>query len=275
MADKRCIALLCVPFFAFAIESRAGEILSAHTGTTNPLLENFATTYTTGPGTVGPVANDQGYPAWEITSNALNAQVQYNDSRPLSTIQQAEIASTGFTETLVARVALNIAPAWNPSSPTILASTSVGALSPAGNRFDIDLAINSKGNTVVILPTAYSFGPGDVVQATGQTVTLTDSAYHKYQLYYNPSTSSANLYIDGNLALSGYTGETEFLGYQRLYWGADSGGQEFVNQDSVATGSSIVSAVPEPSSLILAGTASLALLGLGLLKRRQRSGSQE
>ncbi len=275
MADKRSMALLCSLFFAFAIESRA-ELLSGHFGTTDPTTENFMTTYTTGQGTVGPVANDQGYPAWEITSNALNAQVQYNDSRSLSTAQQTEIATTGFTETLVARVDLNNNPGstWSLSSPTILASTSVGVLTTP--RFDIDLSINSSGNTVVTLPTTYSFGSGGVVQATGLTDTLTDSAYHTYQLYYNPNTSSADLYIDGNLALSGYTGLTSYPGYQRLYWGADSGGQEFVNQDSVATGNDIVSpiTVPEPSSLIVAaGTASLALLGLGLLKRRQRSGS--
>jgi hypothetical protein len=173
-------------FFAFAIESRAQEILSAHTGTTDPATENF-TTLNTGSGTVGPV-NDQGYPAWEITSlsSSSNDQVQYIDYRLLSTNQQNEITNTGFTETLVARVDLNVAPAWTSSSPTILASTSVGVYSVAYPRFDIDLSINSSGNTVVTLPTTYYFGPGDVVQATGPTVTLTDSAYHTYQLYYNP-----------------------------------------------------------------------------------------
>ena len=96
---------------------------------------------------------------------------------------------------------------------------------------------------------------------------------------YNPTSSSADLYIDGILALSGYTGETSFVNTPfRLYWGVDSGGQEFVNQDTLQTGNDIVSpptiTVPEPSSLIVAaGTASLALLGLGLLKRRQLSGS--
>ncbi len=277
MADKRSMALLCSLFFAFAIESRA-ELLTGNFGTTDPLTENFTTLNTGSGGTVGPVANDQGYPAWEITSNSSGSQAQYIDYRPLSTAQQNEIATTGFTETLVARVDLNNNPAstWSPSSPTILASTSVGVLTTP--RFDIDLSINSSGNTVVTLPTTYSFGSGGVVQATGLTDTLTDSAYHTYQLYYNPSTSSADLYIDGNLALSGYTGLASFPGYQRLYWGADSGGQEFVNQDSVETGNDIVSpptiTVPEPSSLIVAaGTASLALLGLGLLKRRRRSGS--
>jgi hypothetical protein len=276
MADKRCFALSCILFCVFAIESKA-ELLSAHFGTTDPLTENF-TTLNTGPGTVGPVANVQGHPAWEMTSNALYAQVEYIDRRMLSASQLGEIASTGFTETLVTRVARNgnLAPAWTPSAPTIVGGTSTGVENAVGGpRFDIDLAINSQGNTVVVLPTAYRFGPGNVVFATGGlTDTLTDSAYHTYQLYWNPRTSLADLYIDGKLALSGYTGETAYPGFQRLYWGAESGGQEFANQVSLATGNQILSSVPEPSSLLLAATGSLALLGLALIKSRQRTGPQ-
>src|SRR5208283_1885219 len=114
--------------------------------------------------------------------------------------------STGFTETLVARVDRNngLAPAWDGQSSAVIGFATTGLeFAPLDRRFDITLAINSQGNTVVVLPTAVSLGPNDVVVATGLTDTLTDSAYHTYQLYYNPATSSANLYIDGNLALSG------------------------------------------------------------------------
>ena len=109
-----------------------------------------------------------------------------------------------------------------------------------GPRFDIDLAINSNGDTVVFLPTTIGFGPDGGITATGLTDTLTGSGYHTYQLYYNPATSSANLYIDGHLALSGYTGETSFLGYSRLYWGTTGGGQGFYSQVELQTGNDIV-----------------------------------
>ena len=108
-----------------------------------------------------------------------------------------------------------------------------------GPRFDIDLAINSSGNTVVILPTSIGFGSGGSVTVTGLTDTLTGSGYHTYQLYYNPATSSANLYIDGHLALQNYTGETSFLGYSRLYWGTTGGGQGFYAQVELQTGNDI------------------------------------
>ena len=53
------------------------------------------------------MTNDQGHPAWEITDTNTYDQGLYIDNRPLSSSQVAEIASQGFTETLVARVTRN------------------------------------------------------------------------------------------------------------------------------------------------------------------------
>jgi len=219
------------------------ELLSAHNGTTDPLTENFNEQYFVGSGPLAPVANDQGHPAWEITDTTTSDQLNYIDQRPLSSSQLAEIASQGFTETLVARVTLNNgnAAAWDQSSVAIGGtSTDVLYQLDGGPRFDIDLAINSNGDTVVILPTSFGFAPGGSVTDTGLTDTLTGSGYHTYQLYYNPATSSANLYIDGQLALQNYTGETSFLGYSRLYWGTSGGGQGFFAQVELQTGNDIV-----------------------------------
>jgi hypothetical protein len=74
-------------------------------------------------------------------------------------------------------------------------------------RWDIQLGINSQGDTVVSLPTIVGYGSQQgVVINTGPTYTLSDAAYHTYQLYYSPTTSTANLYIDGK------------LGSDRLHW---------------------------------------------------------
>ncbi len=271
MADKRSMALLCLLFFAFAIESRA-DILSAHYGTTDPTTENFSYSTFNGPAGYVGQATDQGRPTWEITSGSPSSQIYYT-SPGLSSAQLTAIATQGFTETLVARVESNgVAPAYD-QYPAPIGWTSVGL---GSIRWDIDLGINSNGDTVVNLPTTVGYGsqPGVVVD-TGPTYTLSDAAYHTYQLYYSPTTNSASLYIDGILVLPGYTGETAYTGNWGLYWGVQNGGLGFFNEVQLETGNDIVpptTAVPEPSSLIVAaGTASLALLGL--LKRRQLSGS--
>ena len=213
------------------------ELLSAHNGMADPTTENF-TLFTGGP---GQAATDQGLPVWEITDPSVSGQYEYIDQRPLSSTQAAEVASQGFTETVVARVTRNngLAPAWDQSS-VIIGSISTDVLGSGRPRFDIDLAINSNGDTVVILPKTLGLNAQGEVVATGLTYTLTDSGYHTYQLYYSPATSSASLYIDGKLALSGYTGETAFLGYSRLYWGTAGGGQGFYNEVKLETGENIV-----------------------------------
>ena len=213
------------------------ELLSGHNGTTDPTTENFVASSFAGSGTVGP-ATGEVLSAWEVTSDTPTAQVGYTDSRPLSASQQAEIASQGFTVTLVARVDRNgVAPAYD-QYPAFIGGVSVGMGSV---RWEIDLGINSKGDTVVIPPTTVGYGsqPGVVVD-TGPTYTLSDSGYHTYQLYYSPATSSASLYIDGKLVLSGYTGETAYVGNWRLQWWALNGGQGFYNQVKLETGYDIV-----------------------------------
>ena len=227
---------------AFTLTVNPADLLSAHNGSTNPTTENFGT-LNVGSGPVGPVANDQGHPAWEITAPNTDNQVEYIDQRPLTSTQAAEIASAGFTETVVARVTRNNgnAPAWQDQSGVIQSGVIIGSISTdvlgsGSPRFDIDLAINSQGDTVVILPTSIALNAQGAVVATGLTDTLTDSGYHTYQLYYSPATNSASLYIDGKLALSGYTGETAYLGYTRLYWGTTGGGQGFYNQVKLEAG---------------------------------------
>ena len=76
MADKRSMALLCLLFFAFAIESRA-DILSAHYGTTDPTTENFSYSTFNGPAGYVGQATDQGRPTWEITSGSPSSQIYY------------------------------------------------------------------------------------------------------------------------------------------------------------------------------------------------------
>jgi len=209
------------------------------------------------------LTNDQGLPAWFIAGSGQSSQYAYT-APGLTASQQADIASQGFTLTLVARVLTNgLAPPYTPSAPARIEGSAVGY---AGVRWQIDLGLNTNGDTVVILPnTITSGGPGNSVESFGASYTLTGSGstYHTYNLFYDPTTKVADLSVDGVTRLTGYTGET--LGFidTALSFAATSGGQANFNFVQVQTG---LASVPEPTSLTLFA----AGIGIALSYRRSR-----
>lgn len=174
--------------------------------------------------TTGPLTNDQGLPAWFIAGSGQSSQYVYA-APGLTVTQQADIASQGFTLTLVARVLQNgLAPTYTTSVPVGIGGALV---SYAGVRWEIDLGLNSNGDTVVGLPNTITVGSGGTIEGNGATYTLTGSGstYHTYQLFYNPTTHVADLSVDGVTRLTGYTGETSYYFDSALAFGAASGGQ--------------------------------------------------
>ena len=254
-----------------SVEARpsvAGAIYT-HTGSTAPTTEGFTGEVNVGPAsTTGPLANDQGMPAWFIAGLGQSSQYIYV-APGLTTSQQADIASQGFTLTLVARVLQNgLAPAYTTSDPATIGAALVDY---AGVRWEIDLGLNNQGDTVVVLPnTVDALGPGLSYRSFGASYTLTGSGstYHTYQLFYDPTTKVADLSVDGVTRLTGYTGETRFYFDSALVWSALSGGQSNFNFVQVQTG---MASIPEPTSLTLLVTG--VVIVIGYTRGRQKRGA--
>jgi hypothetical protein len=163
---------------------------------------------------------------------------------------------------------------WPPYTTSDPATIGNAFVSYASVRWEIDLGLNSQGDTVVVLPnTIDNNGPGNSIRSFGASYTLTGSGstYHTYQLFYDPTTKVADLSVDGVTRLTGYTGNTSFLFFSALAFGAFSGGQ--ANFDFVQVQTGELSSVPEPSSL----TTMLSLGPLGTFgyawRRRGRKAS--
>jgi PEP-CTERM motif len=257
-------ALLMTILF-LGVRTSDGGVISVHNGSTDPTTEGFSTGTFGGSSTTGPLTNDLGLPAWSITGLSQSSQLA-NGTPGLNASQQAAIASDGFTLTLVARALQNgLAPAYTASNPVFI---DYALVFYANVRWEINLGLNSHGDTVAVLPNSANIGgPGGSTQSIGANYTLTGSGstYHTYQLVYDPTTNSADLFVDGAVRLTGYTGSTTYPTNNALNWGAVSGGQGNFNLVQVQTGSTVV---PEPSGLMLIGLGAAGMLAWARIARR-------
>jgi hypothetical protein len=253
---------LCLVVFGSECPVQAGSLIVEHIGNNDPLSEGLSLWKFDGGISASQVTNDMGYNAWSVSSVApFNpvAQAAYT-SGPLTSAQLAEIGSQGFTMSLLARVVSG--PTFDNSTTGLASGGATLAL--GGVRFDLDLGLNSQGDTVAVLASSLVLNQDRTISSYGDSYTLTGSgsSYHLFQLYENPTTGTADLYVDGVLSLSDYSGTgINALNYG-LVFGAVNGGDVNFSLVSVVAGN----AIPEPSTLSLLGTA--AVIGLVVAARR-------
>lgn len=222
------IALVFFAFFSIALWAPpvAAAFSIEYQAPADPITEGFSSSYCCG-GTpfAGPIANDQGLPAWYISGSAQSTQFVYYSG--ITATQKADIANQGFILTLKARVLPGIAPAFDTTNYAVIGGAT---LNTTTRRFDIELGLDVHGDTVVVLPT-YIDSPA-YLRAVGPSYTLTGSgsSYHDYQLVYNPSTQLADLFVDGVERIQGYGGLLPIYPEDYgLMFGGWSGGQANFN----------------------------------------------
>jgi hypothetical protein len=245
-----------------------GDLIGEHSGVADPSTEGFTPVFFPSNYNVtqGPISNDMGKPAWSISTLDQISQYGYA-SGALSATQQAEIAATGFTLTMTARVLPGTAPAYDSINHVVIAGAD---LDTGVKRYEIGLGLNSSGDTVAVLATSVdNGGPGFSIREPGPSYTLTGSGggWHTYSLVYSATTQLADLFVDGVDRIQGYAGHTSFVGNRGLVWAAFSGGQGDFNLVRAETGN--LSPVPEPSTLVVSLTT--LILGLSCVRRRRTS----
>ncbi len=207
-----------------ATASNAATVIK-QMGEKDPTKSGFDVVTCCGSGAAGVGKKDNGVPVWAMGGGDTADQFAY--ARALTTAQANTIAKKGFVLTVVERVIQGSAPAYTQSTPTTIGDSN---LDNGQVRWEIDVGINADGDPVVVLPnTNDNAGPGGAVESYGASYVLTGagSSYNKYQLVVKSGTAS--LYVNGNRVLTGYTGNTSFVGDLGLVFSVNSGGEANYN----------------------------------------------
>jgi hypothetical protein len=195
----------------------SAAVLIQHNGNTNPTTENFGLWPYNGGISTSALASDLGQPAWQISNTGGAAQAVYGQlggtgpwfpgGSGLTAAQISDIDSEGFILSLRARIVSG--PTYNASGTQHAAvmATVAGAFN---NRFDIQLGSDGAGNTLVILPNSVTdSSDGTSTSSTnyaGAPLVISGTAYHFYQLIYNPTSQTSTLLVDGQVTEKGYAG---------------------------------------------------------------------
>lgn len=211
-----------------------GTLIIGHFGSADPTAEGF-TLLRGGTPSLSPVM-ESGLDAWAINLDAddIGAYVQY-----LTPQQGAGIAGSWI-------LSVNV----RIREPFILPNNGIFAdLNTDAEYFALRFGAEANGDPMVQFHNlSYTLNGGG-------------SGYHNYQLRYDAVASLASLWIDGTERLSGLSGSPSPTS-PFFRWG---GGQRSAGAVSANWNEASLSAIPEPSSLLL-----LSLGGLALAAARAR-----
>jgi hypothetical protein len=241
--------------------ANATEIIASHQGSKNPTSEGFSLWPYNGGISAGSLV-EAGHSGWDIKSlpDPFSELLQaLYDSGPLTGSQLTALNSQGWVMSLAGRVI---------SGPMFDSSTShasaIATLGMGSIRYDIEVGLNNRGDTVVTLATGATINPDQTLSTPGLSYILpgSGSSYHEYDLVYDAGTRRASLYVDGTQRITGYTGYdtgNSNTGNYGLLFGSLNEGNANFTLAQVETGGQ--AAAPEPPSLTLLAFGSLGLLG--------------
>ncbi len=231
-----------------------GEVLYEHTGNTDPATEGWIVSNNSNL-EAGPVTNDQGFDAWFVRDNSTTAS---NFIHQIPTLEQTQEA---WAKGWALRARLRVVESLEQNAGGLV-FVEYNSLLPGNlRRFSLAFVNETDGDTTVV---AYN-GSNDIFNGvlTGPRFTLEGSngGYHLYEWVFDPTTATADLFVDGVERISDWAGHQRSVNVvsSRVGWG--SGG-------SISLGEANYNfiqfeIVPEPTTLGI-----FTVGGVFLLRRR-------
>ncbi len=223
--DRIRIGLALASGMAIAVTHATASPLITQTSETNPTTNGFTLVTCCGAGATGVGKIDNGTPVWALGGGDTADQFGY--ARALTGAEAGAIAAKPFVVTVSVRVLAGSAPAFSQATPVTIADS---FLDNGKVRWEMDIGVNANGDPVVVLPTSHdNNGSGGAILSHGASYVLTGAgnSFNRYQLLV--AAGKASLYINGNRVMTGYTGDTSFVGNTGLAFSTNSGGQSDYN----------------------------------------------
>lgn len=227
------------------------SIIAEHSGSTNPSTEGFVVPSGYNSGNGAPVTNDLGLGinAWNINGSWCCSGEIYE----LSSAQETALTDNNWLLTVNMRdLATASSGNYGPNSYGGVVTVGVGGL-----RFSVDIHSDGKGDQV-LAPDPFAGSPTYTIVGLGTNYAL-------FQVAYDAATKTADYYVNGTEVLTGVTGYTNYYESWFGFGGEDSNFNlvELQSDTSFPT-----SAAPEPSTLFLLVTGTLAAAARYKLVRR-------
>lgn len=240
------------------VSSSQAQIVGTHSGLANPLTEGWTQVRSFSGVGVGPDANDFGFDDWAVQDSSTSGDGIY-----VIQLNSQQLAAAAVSD-------------WHLSTRLRVVS---GLPSSSGGGHDsttVEIHFHEQGYGLVFGKESNGFPsvglPGDSESITWATPNNLNQNYNLYDLYFSHATNSANLYVNGSLAYSGYTGVFDpdinagpgDRTAEYLFFGSTSsfetgrGNYNFVQFEII----------PEPSTAVLAAFGALGLMSRRRIARR-------
>ncbi len=228
-------------------------ILYQHNGSTDPSSEAWTPASFTAGTSAGPIS-DNGTAAWSIT-NSAPAETGFYKAVP--TAAEVSTAASGWSLKLTLDVtAANLSPGGSMLSLYRDGSTS----------YQMHFGSDASGNVLVVL----SDGVSSDGTSGAQFTLAGGTGLNTFELLYSPGANSANLFVNGVLRLSSYTGFA-LTSAHLVGWGDGSSRPQATNISAANYSNVTFSVVPEPSTAGLLVAGGILAFVLQRLFRRRRT----
>lgn len=247
------ILIAALALLAPITHAARAEIIIDHTGNLNPATEGWNSFLFTPIGSnAGAITNDNGNDAWQIGKTDPFASGGYQYALTSDDLENGPAHLLPWAVTVDLRVVnTNDTPDY-----AVSVLFSVGT-----KRFDMVFGDQADGDPIVSLVSSFANDGQHPFAAQSYTLENAGPGYHTYKLLYNPTTTNADLYVDGILRIQGFQGNSSLAVAPSVIFGAfGTDGTGAGNYSTVR-----LENIPEPSTFSI-----LSLLALYSLKRRKR-----